>query len=77
MIPAVMLSALIRERCPRCGGNLHRDYDFDMRQEFNHCLQCGRQFDLDNKPLRGNCKYEIKGRGCDIVMRKRRQKVEA
>lgn len=78
MIPVVMFSALIRERCPHCGHhNIELRYDLDIREKFKQCLQCSRQFDLDNNPLRGNCKYGISGRGKDTVVRKRRHKVEA
>ncbi len=32
--------------CPRCGGDVFLDRDYDGW--FEECLQCGRRFELEN-----------------------------
>jgi len=35
----------LKERCPRCNGNLY--FDIDNRKFEVHCLQCGYTRELD------------------------------
>jgi len=48
--PLVGNKIWLKERCPRCNGNLYVERDFNKVIE--HCLSCGRTFNLDGSDIK-------------------------
>lgn len=41
-----MTKGFIRQRCPKCGGNVYMEDD--RYGLYKHCIQCGYDYDVEN-----------------------------